>query len=185
VVFSWCGTHYLKVIEWMGTWPASELLVPKPDPMELVFAYGLLISLLWKLASKSRWPYYWISLLIFAGWTWQKQQQGLAQHLYFEAKQGPPTLFLWNGYRLGASLEIPVDKMPLNVIFKGKTYTITQSPLTLDVVQNADAVFWLDRKRPPWDWVHALPEAPPKYSLQAFPPSGWKSLADSTDLVLY
>lgn len=185
VGFSWCGTHYLKAIEWMGTWPASELLVPKPDTMELVFAYGLLISLLWKLASKSLWPYYWISLLIFAGWTWQKQQQGLAQHLYFQAKQGPPTLFLWNGYRLGASLEIPVDKMPLNVIFKGKTYTITQSPLTLDVVQNADAVLWLDRKRPPWDWVHALPEAPPKYSLQAFPASGWKSLADSTDLVLY
>jgi len=182
---SWLGTLYLDLIRWMGNWPASTLVFPNPDTWGLMLAYGILISVVWKMASKSQWPYYWIALLVFIGWARHEMHLGEPQHLVIQASNGPPILFLWNEFQQGEGRHCSGEQLPVNVNFQGKSWILTQRPVALEHIYPANAILWLNRKHPPVDWLKQLPDSIEKFSLQDYPPKGWKSLTDSTDLVLY
>ncbi|MBM3171999.1 MAG: ComEC/Rec2 family competence protein [Bacteroidetes bacterium] len=184
-MFSELGGYYLMGIEWMASWPNSELQLFKPAAAELILAYGLLIALLWKIASRSHWPYFWISSLLFAGLILQQQKEQMPMHLVMEAKRSQPKVFLWNADYTGPDLELRAELLPVKIRFKEKTIFLVNKPMELRLLKEADALVWLNKRKPPFKWVQGIPEQVKKYSLQDFPSVGWMPLSDSTDMILY
>ena len=184
-LFSRIGKFYLMGIEWMGAWPNSELLLFKPEPTQFMLAYGFLISLLWKISTKSQWPYFWISMLLFAAWSFYQQHKSLPVHLVIQANRTQPKVFLWNKHFNGPFIEFPADSLPSKIQFNEKLIFLINKPIDLSSMKNADALIWLNRKKPPKIWAQEIPPNIKKFSLQNFPDANWIPLGDSTDMILY
>lgn len=185
VVFSELGRFYLKGIAWMGAWPHSEIALFEPEGVNLALGYGLVLSVVWKVASRSRWPYLWISLLLFSGWAWQQYSTGLPLHLVVQTKQNPPAVFLWNTHRVGEAKALLEEQLPLKIQCLGKTVIATGQAVDLALFQEADVLIWLGKVPPPPIWEQQLPQSVKKYGAYGFLNRGWIELRDSTDAVLY
>jgi competence protein ComEC len=182
---SWLVSWYLKGIDWMGSWPASELVFTTPNSMSLVLIYGIIVALVWRVYLASPWPYLWVALL-WAGWFWYEEaERRQPLQLVLSEKNHTQAFFLIQGSSLKDVLLLDSSSLPLRLKYKENTFIATQLVVRPEVLNENDVLIWLSKKAPPTAWIEKLPPGIKKYTLQSWADRDWIRLQDSTDILLH
>jgi competence protein ComEC len=182
---SWLVSWYLKGIDWMGSWPASELVFTAPNSMSLVLVYGIIVALVWRVYLASPWPYLWVALL-WAGWFWYKEaEQRQPLQLVLSEADHKQAIFFIQGSSLKDVLLLDSSSLPLRLRYEENTYLATQLAIRPENLNENEVLIWLNKKAPPKAWIENLPLGIKKYTLHAWAGKDWIQIQDSTDILLY